>query len=175
MKERRLSCGLFFTLTYVFHFVLSFFSPGRKEDVRPKIGTYSFKDDIKGVDYEQFDILQTVRHPDWVQKGDDEYIHDFVIIKLDGFVQDRPVVKMNRKNNLPQDGQPVIVMGVGDTTQDPYLDIRPHNLQQASLHVISNQECAQANSPDRDETYTHRIFPTMMCTTGGPNNKRDAW
>lgn len=144
--------------------------------MRPKVGTYSFQDDIKGVDYEQFNILQTYRHPEWVQKGDDEFIHDFVLIKLDGLVQDkRSIVKMNRHEMVPQDGQSVMVMGMGDTTQDPYLDIRPHNLQQASLQAISNQECVQAKSTHRHETYKHRIFPTHLCTTGGPKNKRDAW
>ena len=98
------------------------------------------------------------------------------MIKLDAFVQDRrSIVKMNRNQYIPQDGQSVMVMGMEDTTQDPYLDVRPRNLQQTSLEAISNQECASAKNPDRDETYKHRIFPTHMRTTGGPNDERDAW
>jgi len=111
------------------------------------------------------------RNPNFVRVSDDDFINDFLILQLNES-STQPVIKLNRHDKIPTDGQSVIAMGMGNT--DPDVDeSRASILQQVQLNVISNNQCALSNG--RDLTYEHRIFPSMMCTTGGPHNERDAW
>jgi hypothetical protein len=157
--------------------------PGRRGDVQPRVGTYSFKHDVldrldgkKEGDYEQFSIQEMVRHPRFVHVGGDEFIRDFTILKLDG-QSSKPVVRINRHADLPAIGQPVTAMGMGNTNPD--YESKSSVLKEVVLNAISNDVCEASESdsnPDReDESYKGRIFPSMMCTTGGPHNERDAW
>jgi secreted trypsin-like serine protease len=149
--------------------------PGRRGDVQPRVGTYNFKHDVAGKDYEQFQIQEMVRHPHFVHVGADEFIRDFTILKLKG-QSSKPVVRINRHSHLPTSGQPVTAMGVGNTHAD--YESKSNVLRHVVLNAIPNDVCEESESdsdPDReDESYQGRIFPSMMCTTGGPHNERDA-
>jgi hypothetical protein len=150
--------------------------PGRRGDVQPRVGTYSFQHDVAGRDYEQFKIQAMVQHPEFVHVGGDEFIRDFTILKLTG-QSSHPVVRINRRADLPGNGQPVTAMGMGNTNPD--YESRSSVLKKVVLNAIANDVCEESESdsnPDRDdESYQGRIFPSMMCTTGGPHNERDAW
>jgi hypothetical protein len=150
--------------------------PGRRGDVQPRVGTYNFKHDVEGKDYEAFRIDKMVRHPGFVHVGADEFIRDFTILKLKG-QSSKPVVRINRHAHVPADGQPVTAMGMGNTHAD--YESKSVVLKQVVLNAISNDACEESESdsnPDReDESYQGRIFPSHMCTTGGPHNERDAW
>jgi hypothetical protein len=74
--------------------------------IRPHVGTYSFRHDVPGEDYEEFEILSMVRHPGWVLVGEDEFILDFVILQLRGQSKRTPV-KLNRFVDVPLPGQSV--------------------------------------------------------------------
>jgi Trypsin len=145
--------------------------PHRRNQIQPAVGTYSFDPDDD--DREEFDIVKMVRHPGFVNVQEDDYILDFTILKLSG-QSSNPLVKINRNHQIPSDGQAVVAMGMGDTIPDR--ESRAHFLQQTTLNAIPNDVCAEAVDPDRDFlSYQGRIFPSMMCTTGGPDNERDAW
>jgi hypothetical protein len=165
--------------------------PGRRSDVQPRVGMYSFKhlhhnddddDSVEGDgdavkdDFEQFPIQEMVRHPDFVYVGDDEFIHDFTILKLQGQSTKQPV-RINRHAHVPAIGQAVTAMGVGNTSPD--YESKSSVLKEVVLHAIANDVCekseSDSNSGREDESYKGRIFPSMMCTTGGPHNERDAW
>jgi secreted trypsin-like serine protease len=144
--------------------------PRKRDNVRPVVGTYSFKHDK---DHEEFDIVDMVRHPGFVYVNDNEFIFDFTLLKLSG-QSSSPVIKINRNNQLPAHEQEVVAMGMGDTAPDR--ESRPDILKETTLNAIPNTLCAEAVDPDRDFlTYQGHIFPSMMCTTGGPTNERDAW
>lgn len=148
--------------------------PTHRSNVKPHVGTYSFKTDKKDVDYEEFDIETMVRHPGFVQVNDDDFIRDFTLLKLKGRSSHTPV-RINRSPNIPAIGQEVIAMGVGDTNPSPYKQDISSVLREVNLNVISNQQCREAASLKRNLTYDGRIYPSMMCTTGGPHNERDSW
>jgi chymotrypsin len=145
--------------------------PLNRHQVQPRVGTYSFSQGDDD-DHEEFDIVKMVRHPGFVKVDDDDFIHDFTILKLSGLSSNQ-LVKINRNHHIPSDGQDVIAMGMGNTIPDR--DSRAHILQQTTLSAIPNDVCAESVDPDRELSYEGRIFPSMMCTTGGPNNERDAW
>jgi len=134
--------------------------------VKPHVGTYSFDDD----NFETMHILSTVRHPDFVRVGDDEFIHDFVLIQL-ATPSTAPVVKINRNPHLPKRNQDVTAIGVGWTHPD--YESRANVLQEVVLQYQPNDECEASRG--RHKSYHDRIFPSHLCTTGGPHNTKDAW
>jgi len=148
--------------------------PEKHSHVKPHVGTYSFKHDVKGVDYEEFEIVEAVRHPGFVHVDEDDFIRDFTILKLNG-QSSRPVIKINRNPLLPSLNQEVIAMGVGDTNPNPEKEDISDVLREVNLNAISNEECEMAESKERGLTYHNLIYPSMMCTTGGPNSERDSW
>jgi secreted trypsin-like serine protease len=147
--------------------------PLHKHDVKPHVGTYDFETDMKGVDYEEFEILKSIQFDGFVRINDDDFIRDFTILKLNGHSK-HSVVKINRDHSIPHDFQEVIAMGVGDTSSNPKRQEISNVLRQVNLNVISNAECEMAHSDERNLTYHNRIYPSMMCTTGGPHNERDS-
>lgn len=144
------------------------------------IGTFSFHNDVKGVDYEEIRIVQQVRHPSFKWVGDDEFIHDFLLLKLQHAVSSShhknvTPIQLNRYAHIPANNQSVVAMGVGNTDPDD-MDSQSDVLRVATLNAITNSDCELSIDPDRDNlTYSGRIFPSMMCTTGGVHNERDAW
>ena len=151
-------------------------SKSQYKTLRPRVGTYSFTKDKRGVDYEEFRIVTSIRHPDFVRVGDDEFIYDFSIIQLDRPVsKDIIPVRINRNNDIPATRGPrhstnIVAMGMGYTHagHDSLSDI----LKQVTLNPVSNKLCAR--STDGYESYRGRIHSSHMCTTGGLRNKRDA-
>jgi trypsin len=123
------------------------------------------------VDYEEFNIVTSVRHPDFIRVGDDEFINDFSIIQLDRPVSSHIIpVKINRDANIPELTADVVAMGMGYTHPD--YESLSDILKQVTLNPVSNKLCARAT--DGDESYQGRIHASHMCTTGGPGNRRDA-
>ena len=151
--------------------------PSRRDldKVHLAIGRYSFANKKEGVSesYLQNDITieQAVRHADWQRLGDDEFRHDFTLLFLDKPATDTPIVKINRNPFLPRGSQEVRAMGVGFTHAD--YESKANILQQVQLNYLSNDRCEQ--STDGTDSYQGRIDETHMCTTGGPDNERDAW
>lgn len=148
--------------------------PIHRHDVQPKIGTYNFDTDMKGVDFEEFEIERSVRHDGFVRVNDDDFILDFTLLKLKGQSK-HAIVRINRDKTVPHVSQQVVAMGMGDTNPSPKKQDISNILRQVELDVISNTECEQAQSEKRNITYHNRIYPSMMCTTGGPHNERDSW
>jgi secreted trypsin-like serine protease len=136
------------------------------------VGRYSFKHDVHGVDYEQIRIVQQVRHPSFKWVGDDEFIHDFLLLKLKR-PSTKPTIQLNRHAHLPAENQTVVAMGVGNT--DPDYESKSDVLKEVSLNAIVNKRCEASCDLERNISYQGRIFPSMMCTTGGEQNERDAW
>jgi hypothetical protein len=141
----------------------------------PTIGAYFYSDSHRlddDIHFETFTISAQIRHPRWVYVGEDEFIYDYSIIKLNG-QSSKQVIRVNRQDAIPHNGQEVIAMGMGDI--DPYFDYRPDVLQEVRLNTISNDRCEKSFDLNRNETYQGRIHPSMICTTGGTHNERDSW
>jgi Trypsin len=149
------------------------------QHIIPYVGAYNYDyhhlDDSHGSnlqDFETFEIMDQLRHPRWVYVGEDEFIYDYSIIKLNA-QSTKQFIRVNRQDTIPHNGQEIIAMGMGNT--DPDFDSRPDVLQQVRLNAISNDRCEQSFDIDRNETYQGRIHPSMICTTGGIHNERDSW
>lgn len=125
--------------------------------------------------HETFTILDMERHPLWIRRGDDEFVYDFTLLKLNGLSSRRPV-RINRRASIPAARQTVTAMGLGDLTADA--DVRPTVLQQVELQYWPTQECRLAhNDNDQEESFANppdRIGPTHLCTFVPPHNDRDA-
>ena len=143
-----------------------------RDHVYARVGTYSFHHDIKGYDYEEIRIVKQIRHPSFQWLGDDEFVHDFLLFKL-RHPSSQPTIKLNRHLHIPAMNEGVIAMGVGNT--DPDYDSRANTLMEVPLTAIPNEMCEESVDLDRNISYAHRIHPSMMCTSGGVNNERDAW
>ena len=165
--------------------------PHRLDDIGLlHVGTYYFDYDrdveaaASDSDYDQesFGVAEMIRHPKFKRKGDDEFRHDFTVLKLERSSQQLPV-KINRDPQVPYPDQEVVAMGLGDMYNEWAQDdddtdlgpIRPKVLQEVSVNYLPNEECRLAS--DDFESYTdppNRIGSTHLCTFVYPNNDRDA-
>jgi secreted trypsin-like serine protease len=136
-----------------------------------RVGVY----DVHHLQDELVQPAYFVRHPTWRERGDDDYVNDFLLIKLQNATSiHRPYLRINANPNLPYNHQPVTAMGMGNT--DPDCDeCRSSTLREVSLNAITNEQCSLSQSEERDMTYHDRISSSHLCTTGGPHNERDAW
>ena len=166
--------------------------PHRLRDIgQLHVGTYFFdydrdaEDNVEAkYDDETFDLSAMVRHPEFKRKGDDEFRHDFTILKLSG-VSSQPIVRINRDPQVPFPDQGLVSMGLGflydvwaqddDGDDDTERPLRPELLQEASVNYLTSDKCRLAS--DEDESYSHprhRIGETHLCTYVPLTNSRDA-
>lgn len=126
------------------------------------------------VDVEVFEIANMIRHPNWHRIGDDSFASDFALIQLNG-TSSKPVVRINRDPHLPVPGQDIIAMGMGITNTDK--ETFAKTLQQVVLNPVTNEECeaSRGSGRRRDISYEGQIDNSMLCTSGGEHNERDAW
>jgi len=111
-----------------------------------------------------------IRHPDFecIRPPYEECWNDWQLVILEEPRWDQPLLTLYREN---ADNLNVTVLGLGNT--DRFRLSRASVLQVAALQTISNEKCSQAAG--RNLSYAGRIDDDMICTTGGPNNERDAW
>ena len=146
-----------------------------RNHVYARVGAYSFRHDdenVRGYYYELIRIIQQVRHPAFQWLGDDEFVHDFLLLKLK-HPSAQPTLRLNPHLHVPPPNGPVVAMGLGNTHPDDG-DSRASVLRHVTLNALPNELCEESVAPARNLTYAHRIHPSMLCTTGGPNNARDA-
>jgi Trypsin len=143
-----------------------------RNHVYARVGTYSFRHDVRGYDYEEIRIVKQVRHPSFQWLGDDEFVHDFLLLKLK-HPSAQPTIRLNSHVHVPAMNAPVIAMGVGNTDPDDS-ESRSTVLMEVTLNAIPNEICEESSDVERNISYAHRIHPSMMCTTGGEHNSRDA-
>jgi hypothetical protein len=130
-------------------------------------------------DENTYAISAIVRYPDYSTISGDENVHDFNIFVLDG-LSDLPTVKLNRSRKVPRPGQIVTVIGMGSKSPDPanFVKSAATTLQEVELTVLSQRECLEqsGHDPSRPQlTYQGRLFEdSMICTSGGPHNEKDA-
>ena len=149
------------------------------------VGRYSFSHDDAGASLAgMYDVIASARHPLWIRKGEDEFVNDFLLLKLNETVNDTEIALINSSTDLPANHSEVIAMGVGWT--DPDRESKSTVLREVQLNAITNEECRESSDRrSRDDgkgdrrrhllSYHHRIFPSHLCTTGGERNERDAW
>lgn len=157
------------------------------------VGTYYFEADnendtqVEEDDKETFALADMVRHPHFQRKGDDEFRHDFTILKLKGRSM-LPVVRINRHDQVPAPQQELTAVGLGDLynewadddddhddSQQERGPLRPTVLQQVTLNYLPNEECRLASN--EEESYSdppNRIGSTHLCTFTPPHNDKDA-
>jgi trypsin len=111
--------------------------------------------------FETFEIVQEIIHPLYDEDG---LQYDKMLVVLDG-QSVAPPVAVNRDPSLPAVGDEVIVMGWGLTDGEDEESVSPV-LNQASLFVISNEECEQSKSDFLwYDSYEGLISSDMLCAT----------
>jgi hypothetical protein len=121
-----------------------------------RVGRYDRSDRLDGFD--NLRIVGEIPHPLFV---DDSFEFDFLLLRLSG-VSDNQVVTMNSNSAVPVLGQSVQVAGFGNTDPPPNNETGfPNILQEATVYVISNDECQMSEGPGF--SYLRRIYPEMIC------------
>lgn len=147
-----------------------------------QVGTYYYKnensEESNGNMVQTFGLVHMKRHPDWIRRGDDEFVNDFTLLQLDGVASSDPFrpVRINRMPHIPVPHHDVVtVMGLGVVSTTDY-EARPDLLQQVELSVWSNEECSMADDGQGQSfhTPTDRIGPSHLCTFVEPDNSKDA-
>ncbi|CAB9504657.1 Tryptase beta-2 [Seminavis robusta] len=159
--------------------------PKHKYDVQPHVGRYTFhhhNNDTSMV----VDIRAMDRHENWEAVGEDEMRWDYSLLYLKESILDVPYLQLNRNPNLPWPKQPLVAMGVGWTDPSDWnQDHKANTLREVELNYLPNEQCQWANNShsveedddDNDDevtSYQGRLHRDHLCTTGGPNNERDA-
>lgn len=123
---------------------------------------------------ETFRVARAIQHPHFQieeqRRGEDVFHHDYLLLQLDGRSQ-APVVSINRDPSLPRRGDVLTVAGMG-WIQPDWPDVFPSVLQTVPLDYLPNEDCARSSG--RNMSYRHKVQDWHLCTTGGPNNERDA-
>ena len=106
-------------------------------------------------------------HPQYQQEN---YLNDIMLARLSEPVQDSQLVELNANSSYPEDGQELIVMGLGKTdvsqANPPYLD----NLLEVKVNVVPFEEC----QADYSSTNQGDILDEMMICAGVPEGGKDA-
>lgn len=77
-------------------------------------------------------IEQMVRHPDF---DDNTLDYDVALVKLSGWFQDNQVIRLNRSNSAPAEGDGLTMLGFGGQS---------NSLQQGTAQFVSPDECHNA-------------------------------
>lgn len=113
---------------------------------------------------EEFTNAWGIPHPDYnLYKGDD---NDFGLIFLPNRTQQDTIVRLNKDDDVPIDGQMLTYFGWGVTDQnstDPPVSDVPLEIETAT---ISNEECSAIDGVymGHNETYNGYITDNMICT-----------
>lgn len=127
-------------------------------------------------DLETFSIASLHRHPDYFEGELDASNNDYNLLKINGFSKVKPV-KLNRDSIVPSRGATVTTIGLGSTSPDPatFAETAANVLQQVDLEIVSHSDCEKSHDHKRNISYAGRIIKaSMVCTSGGPHNERDA-
>lgn len=99
-------------------------------------------------------------HPDYDSSTDQ---NDFGLIFLEeSTTLDITLLRLNDDSSFPEIGSTAYVMGWGDTDPDDFSVETPDELMIVGLPVMSNEDCANAESGDG--SYAGTIFDNMLCT-----------
>lgn len=118
-------------------------------------------------DYESIDVAYEIKHPSY-----DESIvnNDFMLIKLIHPSEDPSpsLITLNTNPNFPVNaGDPLIVMGWGDTNADEDISVLSSVLLEAELNYVPNEQCQEAKGTVGDNndfvSYANMITDNMMC------------
>jgi trypsin len=111
--------------------------------------------------FETFSIVQEIVHPQYDPEG---FAYDKMLVILDGQSAASPVLT-NRDPSVPAVGDQVTSMGWGLTDGEDDSSLSPV-LKEASLYVLSNEECEQSKSGFLGyDSYQGLITPDMVCAT----------
>lgn len=89
--------------------------------------------------------------------------NDFGLIFLEeSTTLDITLLRLNDDSSFPEIGSTAYVMGWGDTDPDDFNVETPNELMIVGLPVMSNEDCANAETGDG--SYAGTIFDNMLCT-----------
>jgi secreted trypsin-like serine protease len=131
--------------------------PRHDEKVMLRVGVYAHNTGTV------FAIQQSIHHPLFERRGDDDFVYDFAILKLEQPAIGQRYISVNSNPNIPKNDEILIAIGMGLTDlTDP--DSRPKILQQVSLQAVANDQCELSHR--KDVTFQDRIETSHLCTTG---------
>lgn len=108
---------------------------------------------------EIFSISKVSRHPKYERLGDDEFLFDYTILKLNG-TSAKPYISINRDDSLPWQNATVTAMGMGDINN---FGVRSNLLRKVDLNVVGSSDCELVSG--RNISYDGRIDSVShLCT-----------
>jgi hypothetical protein len=125
---------------------------------------------------ETFSIASLHRHPDYFEAAWDAKGNDYNLMKISGFSTIKPV-KLNRDPKVPSSGATVTTIGFGSTSPDPatFVESASNILQEVDLEIVSHSACKRSHDRKRNISYAGLFMKeSMICTSGGPHNEKDA-
>ncbi len=121
------------------------------------VGRHGLTDD----DGETIDVETEIPHPDYDDATTD---NDFMLLFLkDSVTVDVKMVQVNPDASVPEVGDPVTVVGWGDTDiSEEEMEMATH-LQEVEVNAVSNEECNASDGPHGTYEEAGGITENMLC------------
>ncbi|KAL3782111.1 hypothetical protein ACHAW5_010377 [Stephanodiscus triporus] len=132
------------------------------------LGRYDL-DSMTDYDYETMAVIGVVLHPGW----DPIIVSNDVALLILERDSRHPYVTINRDQDVPTQGEHLVVMGWGDIDQDSIKQQTSDKLRETDVIYLSNDVCdmsqGYANTPQGYQflTYEDLIGDNMLCAFGG--------
>jgi secreted trypsin-like serine protease len=110
----------------------------------------SFNQMIGSKDYEEFRIVAKAVHPNYRPRS---YSKDVALLRLSKKSLNKPI-KMNHDSNVPSEGEPLIVMGYGKTSE---ISLLSNTLLQTQVYYMTNDQCQESAYSNNE------ITSSMLC------------
>jgi hypothetical protein len=121
-----------------------------------RVNIYNIKSELES--YEVFEAKRMHFHPQFDELW---FRYDFLLLQLNGTVQNMQPVTLNFNEGIPYAGDALTVVGWGLTDPDDSTAY-PDTLREVSVGYISNDQCERTTSKGQ-RLYQGYIFDDMLC------------
>jgi len=129
------------------------------------IGRYDL-DSASDFEYENFNVLETIIHPEYMEGYID---YDIALVVLDED-SDYPYVRLNDEESVPEGEEELIVMGWGDIDHRESELVTSDIMRESTVTYWNNTECEKSTGYTFLEdgtvglaSYEELVTPTMLC------------
>ena len=115
---------------------------------------------------EKIDIAEYIPHPGYDFNDDQNLGNDVMLLRLERpTTDDIAIVNLNSNSSFPEMGDPVTLMGWGDTDIDWLKFEMSDVLKSAEVHIQSNKECEGSEGllVGEPTSYKGKVTNDMLC------------
>ena len=120
------------------------------------------REDLNSDDGTLRNKIKEIPHPQYKENTTD---NDFMIVKLNRMVRRAKILTINKQENLPAVGDPVTVVGWGDTKRNPNVSVLSDILLEVELNSMDNDTCEKSKGRIQGQvaSYQGAITENMLC------------